>query len=271
LALRAFIQYKAETFSVLAFVQVVAISLIVGVVWFQISFSEDSIKDREGCIFFQVVFWSFYSWFNALYSFPPERAVINKERSSGSYRLSAYFLGKSISEMPIQCILPSISVIITYWMCGLNQAPDRFFLHWIMVLLTTFLGSSIGLTIGACIQDMKKALVFSTILILGTMLLGGFYVSANNFPVWVSWVQWATYLKYAYEGLLINEFHDTSNTWTPSNPSAYKSNPITGDDILDLADIKTELWYDFLIIAGATVVMRLMAYCALRFLNKPKR
>ena len=148
-------------------------------------------------------------------SVPPERAVLNKERSSGSYRLSAYFFGKTLSEFPIQCILPTLYVIITYWMAGLNPGADRyanpklnefvsefvfglrFFIHLAMVLLSTFLGSSLGLLIGAVVFSTQKAVVLSSILILGLMLLGGFYVDPDNFPVWISWLQWVSFLKYS--------------------------------------------------------------------------
>ena len=46
--------------------------------------------------------------------------MLNKERQSGSYRLSAYFLAKTLSETPLDLILPFIFVTITYWMVGLN-------------------------------------------------------------------------------------------------------------------------------------------------------
>jgi len=69
----------------------------------------------------------------------------------------------------------------------------------------------------------------------------------------------------------LNEFDDSSKTWTPSNPSSYATNPITGSEILSNTNVKTELYYDFIIIAGLVVVARIIAYFALRFLNKPKK
>ena len=44
--------------------------------------------------------------------------MIRKERQSRSYRLSAYFLAKSLSEMPILCVLPTINISIIYFMVG---------------------------------------------------------------------------------------------------------------------------------------------------------
>jgi len=157
-------------------------------------------------------------------------------------------------------------------MAGLNPHADRFFIHLAMILLSTFLGSSLGLFIGAIVMNTQRAVVMSSILILGLMLLGGFYVNPDNFPVWISWLQWVSFLKYTYEALLINEFGDNSSeTWTPSNPSAYSTNPITGDEILSNANVKTQLYYDFIIVAGLTGAVRFIAYLALRFLNKPKK
>ena len=44
--------------------------------------------------------------------------MIRKERQSRSYRLSAYFLAKTLSEMPILCVLPLINITIIYFMVG---------------------------------------------------------------------------------------------------------------------------------------------------------
>lgn len=53
---------------------------------------------------------------------PSEEVVIRKERSAGSYRLSAYFLAKCLSEIPLVICYPIIFLFIFYWLCGLNPS-----------------------------------------------------------------------------------------------------------------------------------------------------
>jgi ATP-binding cassette subfamily G (WHITE) protein 2 len=42
--------------------------------------------------------------------------VLAKERSTGSYRLSAYFMGKVLAETPLELVMPIMFSLITYWM-----------------------------------------------------------------------------------------------------------------------------------------------------------
>lgn len=43
--------------------------------------------------------------FIATQTFPPERSVLMKERSSGTYRLSAYLTAKSVAEFPLLVLM----------------------------------------------------------------------------------------------------------------------------------------------------------------------
>jgi len=254
----------------LSFFQIVAIAIIAGLVWFQLNNQEEDIMDKQGLLFFVVTFWSFYGWFNALYTFPPERAVLNKERASGAYRLSAYFVAKTCTDTPVEFILPSIFIIILYWMTGLNTSPERFFTFWSVMLISNLMGTSFGLLISTIIKNTQRAVALSSVLLLSMMLLGGFFAASATIPVWISWVQWISFIKYSYEALLINEFASNEH-YTPSNPSKYSERPITGTAILDKAGVMTELWWDVLVLVGMIVVARLVAYFILRIFNKPRK
>lgn len=58
--------------------------------------------------------------FIVIFSVPFEKIVINKERAAGWYRLSAYFLAKCTSELPLILIQPFFFVTVAYWCIGLN-------------------------------------------------------------------------------------------------------------------------------------------------------
>jgi ABC-type multidrug transport system permease subunit len=145
--------------------------------------------------------------------------VLNKERSTGSYRLSAYFMGKVIAETPLEIILPIAFACITYWMVqtslslsfccvlcshththtrtqvGLAPRAECFILYIVFVCLFALLGSGIGLLIGATMLDVKKALTVSVIVVLSSVLLGGFFISQENLRVWIRWSRWVSFMK----------------------------------------------------------------------------
>lgn len=70
-----------------------------------------------------------------LLSVPDERGVVSRERLAGTYRLSAYYLAKLVSELPLQIIIPTFFYIFVYWMAGLGGV-SQFFTTWLLLLLS---------------------------------------------------------------------------------------------------------------------------------------
>ena len=58
-----------------------------------------------------------------------ERPVILRERAAGLYRLSAYWMAKQTSELPLTFVMPIIFVSIFYWAVGLNYEVWAFFAY----------------------------------------------------------------------------------------------------------------------------------------------
>ena len=52
---------------------------------------------------------------------PPERAIIRRERDAGAYHLSAYYMAKITSELPLTLCVPLIFFCILYWMVGIGD------------------------------------------------------------------------------------------------------------------------------------------------------
>merc|ERR1719215_361730 len=133
-------------------------------------YNEAEVDDRSGYIFFFGTFWFFSALFLGMMQFLPERTIIMKERAAGSYHLSAYFLAKSLSELPIKLFLPFLFLAISFPMVSLSPSFVIFCGICGIQLLAALAGESIGVFIGTITMDMEKALVIATLVGLGLML-----------------------------------------------------------------------------------------------------
>jgi len=153
---RAALNSKSSILTPLAILQCVAIAVITGAMWWQMKNGENQVDDRSGFIFFFMTYWFFVTLFSGMMQFLPERTIILKERASGSYRLSAYYLSKILSEAPVRLIMPFVFLCISYPMAALNSAPSAFFAIVGTQLLAALAGESCGLFIGTLTMDFEK-------------------------------------------------------------------------------------------------------------------
>jgi hypothetical protein len=90
---------------------------------------------QAGLLFIITVFWGLIPVFTAIFTFPQERAMLNKERAADMYRLSTYFLARTTSDLPLDLILSVLFLLIVYFMAGLRLSAASFFLTVVTVFL----------------------------------------------------------------------------------------------------------------------------------------
>ena len=100
--------------------------------------------------------YAFQTMFSGINAFPPERAVIIKERAVKSYPVSAYFFAKWVAQLPLVMALPLLFSAFFYFMSGLELSFFAISLYLIILFFNVTLADSIGLFFGAWQMDLAK-------------------------------------------------------------------------------------------------------------------
>ncbi|KAG1331113.1 ABC transporter G family member 25 [Cocos nucifera] len=196
---RSLKERRHETFNSLRVFQVMAAAILAGSMWWHSNIHD--VRDRLGLLFFISIFWGVFPSFNAVFTFPQERAIFIKERSSGMYTLSSYFMARMAGDLPMELILPTVFALILYWMAGLRPEPGAFMLTLVVLLGYVLVAQGLGLALGAAMVDAKQASTVVTVVMLAFLLTGGFYV--QNVPSCMTWMKYTSFTFYCYR-LLIN-------------------------------------------------------------------
>lgn len=144
--------------------------------------------------------------------------MLEKERSSGMYRLSSYFMSTVVADLPMELILPTVFVVITYWMAGLKPTFVNFVQTLVVLLLSVLVSQGLGLAIGATIMDQKSATILGSVIMLTFLLAGGFYV--QNVPSFIAWIKYISISNYTYK-LLIGSQYKPSETYPCNGKSGF--------------------------------------------------
>ncbi|XP_043719161.1 ABC transporter G family member 22-like isoform X2 [Telopea speciosissima] len=155
---------------------------------------------QAGLLFFISVFWGFFPVFTAVFTFPQERAMLAKERAVDMYKLSAYFVARSTSDLPLDLSLPVLFLVIVYFMVGLRASVSAFSLSMLTIFLSIVAAQGLGLAIGAAFMDVKKATTVASVIVMTFMLSGGFFV--QKVPAFMSWIRYISFNYHTYRLLL---------------------------------------------------------------------
>ena len=127
------------------------------------------IYDINGAIFFFSIAVFMSSSMTVVLTFPAERAVFLREYSANMYSVSAYFFGRSSTELPFVVFFPLLLTSVSYYIIGFNDySPSKFFIfrksrfsilfNTLIVLVVIFMsitGNAVGILVGSIFEDVK--------------------------------------------------------------------------------------------------------------------
>ncbi|XP_043694384.1 ABC transporter G family member 9 [Telopea speciosissima] len=251
---------KHESFSGIKISQVLVVAILSGLLWWQ---SNAHLQDQIGLLFFYSGFWGFFPLFQAIFTFPQERMMLTKERSSGMYRLSSYFMARTVGDLPMELVLPTIFVIITYWMAGFKSTAGNFIETLLVLLLSVMVTQGMGLAIGALVMNLKSATTLGSVLVLTFLLASGYYV--QHVPAFIAWIKYISVSHYTYKLLLESQFK-SSDTYRCGTNTTCLVGEFPAVKIVGLDQTAVSIVALFLMLIG----YRLIAYVALMRIGVPR-
>lgn len=270
--IRAFINIMRDRMLTFArLFQAVFMGLLVGLIYLQMDRNQESVQDRVGVIFFILVNQVMGAMFPVINVFPAEKSVFLRERGSKMYHVSSYYIGRTMAEVPLYMIAPTLFSVITYFMVGFQMKADKFFIFLFLMLLLTLVAQALGLLVSSAFPTQEIALVLTPIINVLLMLFGGFYINVNNIPVYFIWVYYISFFRYGFEALASNELTGLTFTCAEHQKIGGQCPIPNGEAMLARLGMESvNIWENVGILIAIFVALRILGYLALKYLQKPK-
>eukprot|EP01113_Clastostelium_recurvatum_P019864 TRINITY_DN2352_c0_g1_i2.p1 TRINITY_DN2352_c0_g1~~TRINITY_DN2352_c0_g1_i2.p1 ORF type:complete len:993 (+),score=221.18 TRINITY_DN2352_c0_g1_i2:230-3208(+) len=249
----------------------ILIGVMLGLLFWHVpnDFSHGGAQNRTGAFFFLTALLSFGS-ITSLDIFFSERLLFLRERATGCYRTSSYFLSKAISDMvPMRFIPPLLTGAICYYMIGFRPDLVHFVIFIVSLVLISMTSTAMCMAISAVTPAVNVGNLIAILLLFFFLLFSGFVINTTSLPSYLTWVPYTSLITYGFQILMINEFDGLTIIFDVRQGLDV---PINGREfIADLGIDADRLDFNLQMLTGMFFGYLLLAYLLLRFCVTEKR
>ncbi|KAB2048390.1 hypothetical protein ES319_A13G110100v1 [Gossypium barbadense] len=186
---------------------IIVTGIVLATMFWQLDDSPAGAQERLGCISISIA-TIFFNCITEVPTFIQERYIFMRETAYNAYRRSSYVLARSLTHIPLLFNLSVTLSLITFWTVGLAGGVPGFLFFFVTILASFWAGSSFAAFISGLIPDVFLAFVSGIAIVSYFLFLCGFLVARDRLPKYWLWFHYISLVKYPYEAILQNEFHD---------------------------------------------------------------
>ncbi|KAJ0959677.1 hypothetical protein J5N97_000669 [Dioscorea zingiberensis] len=212
--------------------QLIILGAIAMTVFLRTKMHHDTVEDGViylGAMFIGLVTHLFNGFAELAMSVAKLLYSTNRERDLSFYPSWAYGLPTWILKIPISFLECAVWIVLTYYVIGFDPNIERFFRHYLLLVLVSQMASGLFRLLAAVGREMVVADTFGSFAQLVLLVLGGFLISREKIRSWWIWGYWVSPLMYAHNAVAVNEF--LGHSWSKV-VNATASNDTLGVQIL---------------------------------------
>ncbi len=150
-----------------------------------------------------------------------QRPIVEKHAKYAFYHPASEAVASMICDLPNKLTTSLLFNLSLYFMTNLRRTPSAFFTFYLFSFACVLAMSMFFRTLAASSRTLSQALAPAAVLILALIIYTGFTVPIGDMHPWFRWINYIDPVAYAFESLMINEFHNRRfpcSTFVPAGP-----------------------------------------------------
>ncbi|KAF9046944.1 hypothetical protein BDZ89DRAFT_1155194 [Hymenopellis radicata] len=193
-----------------SWIEAALMGLVVGLVFLQLPESLAGIRSRQAACYTAVGLQGYLMVMFEVYRLSViEMPVFDREHSEGVVGVLPFLLSYRFSHFFLEdIIVPLIFSVISYWLMGLAQIAERFFIYFAVVLMSHLTSVTFAALAVSVARDFATATLLANLSYTVHTFACGFFIQADTIPIWLRWLKWTSQVFYGFTAVAYNEFHD---------------------------------------------------------------
>jgi len=208
---------------------------MMGLLYWDVGDDAARIYNNAGLLFFNQLFLLFTAMMPTVLTFPLERQVLVREHLNYWYSLKAYYLAKTLADIPFQVVFPAVYLLVVYLMTSQPLSLYRFLMVLAVSIGTSSVAQGVGLLVGAA-ANIQVAVFLAPAATIPFLLFAGFFVNISAIPVYMRWMSYLSFMRYSFEGSLVAIYGLERAPLTCSQPYCHFRFPGKFLEQFDMAD-----------------------------------
>lgn len=196
----------------------IIMALIIGSVFYNMPQETSSFFQRGAVLFFAILMNAFGSALEILTLYA-QRNIVEKHSRYALYHPSAEAWASMLTDMPYKIMNAILFNLVLYFMANLRRTAGAFFFFVFVSFIATLVMSMLFRTIASVSRTLSQAMAPAAIIILAIVTFTGFAIPVPYMLGWCRWINYLDPIAYAFESLMVNEFHNRDFACSAGIPS----------------------------------------------------